>query len=64
MPEISCVDNQNVTADAANFYIVQKTEFDPTNYSDNCEIATVINDFNSSSTLENAQLPEGATTII
>ena len=62
-PVIVCVGNQTVTADNTHFYIVQSTEFDPTETSDNCGIASVENDFNNSSTLAVAQIPEGTETI-
>ncbi len=62
-PEITCVGNQTVDASETHFYMVQGTEFDPANTSDNCEVASVVNDFNNIATLANAQLPEGTTTI-
>ena len=64
LPQIVCLDNQTVTAAESGFYTVQGTEFDPIETIDNCEVASVENDFNNSETLENAQLPEGTTTIV
>jgi len=62
-PTITCVGNQAVDANSFHVYVVNGTEFDPTATDDNCGIASVINDFNSSNTLANAQLPEGMNTI-
>ncbi len=62
-PTITCVANQTVTADATNTYTVSDTEFNPTATNDNCGVASIINNFNSTSTLEGATLPEGTTTI-
>jgi len=62
-PVISYVDNQMVTANNSNGYTVQGTEFDITNMSDNCEIASVSNDFNNQSSLNGALLPVGVTDI-
>ncbi len=62
-PTITCVANQTVTADASHSYTVLGIEFDPTATDDNCGVANVENDFNNTSTLANAQLPEGTTTI-
>ncbi|WP_417444115.1 HYR domain-containing protein [Joostella sp.] len=59
-PTISCVGDQNKTADAGEcFYTVVGVEFDPTATNDNCGIASVTNDFNSLSTLDGAQIPDG-----
>jgi methionine-rich copper-binding protein CopC len=63
-PTITCVANQTVDADATHTYTVQDTEFDPTATDDNCGIASIVNDFNSTSTLAGEQLPEGTTTIV
>lgn len=63
-PIISCAANQDVDADDTHTYIVSGTEFDPIDVSDNCEVVSVVNDFNNEETLANAQLPEGTTTII
>ncbi len=63
-PIITSVSNQIADANATHLYIVQGTEFDPTEISDNCEIATISNNFNNLSTLANAQILEGTTTIV
>ncbi|MFV8226817.1 LamG-like jellyroll fold domain-containing protein, partial [Christiangramia aquimixticola] len=43
------------------FYTVQGTEFDPVNFSDNCGVLSVLNDFNDSSTLEGAEITHNTT---
>lgn len=60
-PVITCIGNIEVDE---THYTVQGTEFDPTETSDNCGVDNVKNDFNNLSTLANAQLPEGTTTIV
>jgi hypothetical protein len=63
-PTFTCVDNQIINLNVGEtFYMVQGTEFDPTDISDNCEVANIENDFNLTSTLANEQIPEGTTTI-
>ncbi|MCD4794849.1 MAG: T9SS type A sorting domain-containing protein [Bacteroidales bacterium] len=62
-PTITCVGNQEVDADDTHTYTVAGTEFDPTVTDDNCGVASVINNFNSTATLDGAALPEGRTTI-
>ena len=65
VPTITCVENQSKQLfEGETVYIVSGTEFDPTATDDNCEIATVINDFNSSTTLESAEFPIGLTTVV
>ncbi|MFO8067835.1 MAG: T9SS type A sorting domain-containing protein [Bacteroidales bacterium] len=64
IPEITCVGNQEFNADDTHFYTVQGAELDPTATFDNCEVESLINDFNNSSSLADAQIPEGTTTII
>jgi len=63
-PNIACVGNQNKEIAASeSVYIVSGLEFDPTETTDNCEIASVENDFNNSETLEGAEFPVGSTTV-
>jgi len=62
-PVISYVDNQIVAADNPNGYTVQGTEFDIPSMSDNCGIASVVNNFNNQATLDGALLPVGVTNI-
>lgn len=62
-PTITCVSNQERDADETHTYIVSGTEFDPTETNDNCSIATIENDFNSTSTLSGVSIPEGTTQI-
>ena len=61
---LTYVDNQMVTANGPDGYTVQGTEFDIQDMSDNCGIASVVNDFNNQSTLDGALLPVGVTDII
>jgi hypothetical protein len=42
---------------------VSGTEFDLTGKTDNCEIESVINDYNNNSSLDGASFPEGTTTV-
>ncbi len=64
-PTISCVGDQTKQlASGETEYIVSGTEFDPVATDDNCSIASVINDFNNASSLDNAKIPTGTTTII
>ncbi len=63
-PTITCVGNQVVDAGDTHTYTVVGTEFDPTEVDDNCGVASVINDFTNSATLEGAAIPEGTTTVI
>ncbi len=64
-PTITCVGDQTKNADAGVCtYTVTGTEFDPTAFDDNCSVASVTNDFNSSSTLAGEEFPVGVTTVI
>ena len=63
-PTITCVENMEVDADETHTYVVSGNEFDPTATDDNCEVESVVNDFNSMATLDGATLPEGTTTIV
>ena len=64
-PSISCIEDQVINLnEGETFYTVQGTEFDPTTTDDNCGIASVLNDFNTTSTLEDAQLNVGTHTIV
>jgi len=62
-PIITCVGNQTVDADANHNYTVNGSEFDPISTDDNCAVASVINDINSSTTLAAETLSEGTTTV-
>ncbi|MBC8320110.1 MAG: HYR domain-containing protein, partial [Bacteroidetes bacterium] len=62
-PTIVCVEDQNVGADETNTYTVAGTLFDPISTDDNCEVATVENDYNNSATLDGAIFPLGTTTV-
>ena len=59
-PTISCVVNKTKSADVGKcYYTVVGTEFNPTMSGDNCGVDSVTNDFNASSTLAGAQIPNG-----
>lgn len=63
-PTISCLSNQTIDlTQGQSTYTVSASEFDPVSVDDNCTIAGVNNNFNSSSSLSGAQLPIGTTTI-
>jgi hypothetical protein len=65
IPTITCIENQTVDLNQGEtFYTVQGTEFDPAETSDNCEVASIENDFNNTASLNGAQLPVDTTTII
>uniref|UniRef100_UPI003A8E5732 HYR domain-containing protein n=1 Tax=Oceanihabitans sediminis TaxID=1812012 RepID=UPI003A8E5732 len=60
-PTITCIGDQTKSADNGQcYYTVSGAEFDPTT-NDNCGIASVTNDFNSGSTLDGEQIPNGTT---
>ncbi|KXK36997.1 MAG: fibronectin type III domain-containing protein [Bacteroidetes bacterium OLB9] len=64
LPNITCPSNQNVMANVANCeYQVTGTGWDPT-FSDNCNGATVSNDFNNLATLNGAEFPLGSTVVV
>ena len=64
-PTITCIGNQTKQlTEEQTVYTVVGTEFDPTATDDNCGIASVTNDFNDLTTLENAEFPIGLTTVI
>ncbi len=46
------------------YYIIPDNSLDPTATGDNCAVASVVNNFNSTSTLNGAQFPVGTTTVI
>ena len=64
-PTISCVDNQSKEISATEtVYTVSGTGFDPVSTDDNCEVASVENDYNDTDTLNGAEFPLGTTTVI
>ncbi len=62
-PVITCVSNKERSADETHTYTVSGTEFDPTETTDNCSVASIENDYNNASTLNGASLTEGTTII-
>ena len=65
-PTITCATPAaSYTADAGEcYYTVRGTTLDPTSTGDNCAVASVINNYNSTATLAGAQFPVGTTTVI
>jgi hypothetical protein len=64
-PVITCPAEQSINLESGqSVYTVSGTEFDPTEASDNCELASVLNDFNDAETLDGYEFPEGTTTVI
>ncbi len=61
VPEITCVENQEVTAGDTEVYTVDGTQFDPISTDDNCGDVTIINNINGSATLTGATLAQGET---
>lgn len=60
VPVVNCVSNQTINLnEGETFYTVQGDEFDPTVTSDNCNIANILNNFNSTETLAGEQLEVG-----
>jgi len=62
-PELICLESLTVDINSESGYQIQGQEFDPLFVSDDCELATIKNNLNNSSTLENYILPEGKTEI-
>lgn len=64
-PVMSCPDFEPILLDENELsYIVVGTEFDPDYYSDNCSISIISNDYNSTSTLSNAEFGIGTTAVV
>ncbi|MDY0140277.1 MAG: HYR domain-containing protein [Bacteroidales bacterium] len=64
-PTINCpVINPITIENDELYYTVNETEFDPDNYSDNCSIASITNDYNSNSSLSNAEFNIGTTSVV
>jgi len=63
-PVLICPDNQMLDANSVDGYVVEGAEFDVSG-TDNCSgIASVINDFNNSYTLDGAVFPVGVTDVV
>ncbi len=64
-PTITCIENHIINlGKGETTYTVSGTEFDPVSTDDNCNVASVINDFNALSTLDGAMFPVGTTKIV
>jgi len=62
-PVIACAGPVNINADQNNTYTVSGTEFDPVEISDNCEIESIVNDYNNQATLKNEKIQAGTYSI-
>jgi hypothetical protein len=63
-PTITCSADYSKCPDAGQtYYTVVGNEFDPTATNDNCGIASVLNNFDNTSSLAGSQLPAGVNTI-
>jgi len=63
-PEISCTDSIVITLEEGQtVYSVSGNELDPILYSDNCQITSIINNYNNSESLQGEQIPAGNYTI-
>ena len=61
-PTMNCISNKSRNADNGEcFYTVQGTEFDPFTLADNCNVQSLTNDYNGSSTLAGEQISNGTT---
>jgi hypothetical protein len=64
-PVITCVANQTFEIESsASVYTVNGNELDPVSVSDNCSVATILNDFNDTETLAGAQINIGTTNLV
>ena len=64
-PSLSCPGDQSFDLAAGETaYTVSGSELDPTETSDNCQLASVLNDFNDAETLNGAEFPGGTTTVV
>ena len=64
LPVLTAIEDQTVEIEAdKTVYTVSGTEFDIAEYSDNCEVVSIVNDFNDGETLAGAEFPEGTTTV-
>ncbi len=63
-PQIECPEDQIMNLSIGETeYTVQANEFDPASFSDNCEIISVINDYNNMTYLQNETFPPGISNI-
>ncbi len=64
-PFVDCVGPQTryITGNLCS-YTTQGQEFDPINYGDNCSVASVLNDYSGTVTLDGTVFPAGNTTVI
>ncbi len=63
-PTIECVNNQEFTLmDGETVYTISGTDFDAT-ADDNCNIASLVNDWTTTATLDASEFPVGITTVV
>ncbi|MDD4149091.1 MAG: HYR domain-containing protein [Bacteroidales bacterium] len=64
-PTINCPEIDSIALEYDKlYYTVSGIEFDPDNYWDNCAITSITNDYNSSSSLIDAEFNIGTTTVL
>lgn len=64
-PTISCPSNFTVIADdISQTYTVQGTELDPLEFTDNCLVSSVINDYSNTNSLNGSVFDLGTTTVV
>lgn len=64
VPEIPCTEQTAIINVDETKYTVLAAELDPTSISDNCGVASIVNDFNGTSSLSGEDLPIGITTVL
>jgi surface protein len=65
VPTISCPSNLTIIADdISQTYTVQGTELDPLEFTDNCSVSSVINDFSNTESLNGSAFDIGTTTVV
>jgi hypothetical protein len=58
-PSMTCVNHTVYLNQGETYYTIRNSDFDPTNYDDNCHIASITNNINSTQTLDGEQFPAG-----
>jgi len=65
LPTVSCITDKTINLlETQQFYTVAGTELDVLSATDNCGVSNITNSYNNLSTLANAALPIGTTTIV
>jgi len=63
-PTLTCAGNREVDAGSSGTYTIIGTAFDPISMQDNCGIASIVNDFTGSSSLDGSSFSLGTTTVV